>query len=551
MARTSHFSPVFVLAVAAGGCALEGDTDVQTERDGTDAVTRVAPFSDATATALPTQLCTGAERGCYTNYGITADLDGDGQLDLVLANGGGHFVPQSPEPQAVYFGDGRGGFALADFGGALQNSIVRQVAVADFDGDGRLDLYFPGGYGSTNDQLFLQTAPRTFADASANLAGGLRSRAGAVHAGDLDGDGDMDLVLADWGTRPNPDSGTPASAVTLRLYVNDGTGKFTAGATMPAPEGTSATDVDVADFDGDFDLDIVLTNRNGQSRLFANDGKGVFADVTHDLAFPKKRGPFSFNAELCDIDHDGDLDILFDSSGRSIAGAHSSQVLVNDGKGHFADDTEARITGEPKSDDNQLKCADVDNDGDYDLVVASLSNASEKLLKNDGTGHFTNVNGIFPRASDPTLAIDLGDFNGDGRVDLFTANGEVPGQSWLERIYLNAATRQADVTPPRFRAVEKPAAIPGHATVVRLAVLDAHTSETGQHVKSVAVDVTVDGETKTVPATFIGGDVFRAAIPPVRAGATMTIVPRATDRAGNSASGESFDVAMPLPPSAH
>jgi hypothetical protein len=545
MARVRQVSPAFVLALAA--CA---STDSEEQPTTTrDAVSRIAPFTDATPTALPSQLCTGSERGCYTNYAITADLDGDGNLDLVMANGGGHFVPSTPEPQAVYFGDGRGGFSLASLPGAA-DSLVRQVAVADFDGDGRLDIYFPGGYGTNADQLWFQRAPRVFENDPRKLAGGLKSSAGGVHAGDFDGDGDIDLALADWGAHPNPDGSTPASAVTLRLYVNDGQGNFAAGATLAAPEGSSATDVDFADVDGDFDLDIVLTNRNGQSRLFANDGKGNFTDVTHLLAFPKKRGPFSFNAELCDLDHDGDLDILYDSAASGLTG-HTSQVLINDGTGHFVDDTQARVTGEARTDDNQLKCADIDNDGDYDLVVASLSNPTEKLLRNDGTGHFTNVNGIFPRASDPTLAIDLGDFNGDGRLDLFTANGEVPHQSWLERIYLNASTSAVDASPPTFRAVEHPSAVPGHATVVRIAVLDGNTSETGQHVKSVAVDVTVDGETKTVPAAFVGGDLFRAAIPPVHAGATMTIVPRAKDRAGNEARGDAFTIAMPLPPSTH
>ena len=540
-----HLSPLVMVAVAA--CAASGDSHEEPATS-TDRLSRIAPFTDATSTALPSQLCTGSDKGCYTNYAITADLDGDGYLDLVMANGGGHFVPQAPEPQAVYFGDGRGGFTRSSFTGA--DSLVRQVAVADFDGDGRLDIYFPGGYGLTPDQLWFQRAPRTFTNEPAKLAGGLTSSAGGVHAGDFDGDGDIDLVVADWGAHPNPDSSTPASAVTLRLYVNDGHGTFTAGPTMPAPEGSSATDVDFADIDGDFDLDIVLTNRNGQSRLFANDGKGNFTDVTRALAFPKKRGPFSFNAELCDLDHDGDLDILYDSAASSLAG-HTSQVLINDGTGHFRDDTEARVTGEARTDDNQLKCADIDNDGDYDLVVASLSNPTEKLLRNDGTGHFTNVNGIFPRANDPTLAIDLGDFNGDGRLDLFTANGEVPHASWLERIYLNAVTSAVDAAPPTFRAVEHPTAIPGHPTIVRLAVLDANTSETGQHVKSVSLDVTVDGQTKTIPATFIGGDLFRAAIPPVHAGSTMTVVPRATDRAGNEARGDGFTVEMPLPDSTH
>ncbi len=534
---------MLALASVLAACAV-ADDDAGTNEE---AATRIPPFRESTATALPTQACgPGADRGCYTNYAITTDLDGDGNLDLVTANGGGHFVVGRPEPQAIYFGDGKGAFAQdpAAFPSGIKPSIVRQVAVGDFDGDGRLDVYFPGGFGTTPDQLFLQTAPRRFEDASARALGGLRSRAGAVHAGDIDGDGDLDLLVADWGAQPNPDSpGTPASAVTIRLYVNDGTGTFSTGATLPAPEGSSATDIDVADVDGDFDLDLVLTNRNGQSRLYLNDGAGLFTDVTRVNAFPKKRGPYGFNAELCDVDADGDLDLLFDGAARSLAG-HSTQLLVNDGTGHYTDETELRIAAEPRSDDNQVKCGDVDNDGDFDLVVASLSNPSEKLLRNDGTGHFRLVDGVFPRLGDPTLAIDLGDFDGDGKVDLLTAQGEVPGQTWLERIFLNGGAL-ADVRPPVFRRVEQPIALEGAPVVVRVAVSDAHTSETGQEVRQVGFelvlrDAAAREQRVTVPARFVGGDLFRAVLPALPAGTSATVTPRAIDRAGNEALGPAF-----------
>jgi hypothetical protein len=522
-------SLVAMLGVAA--CAA-GDDRLGAQSADVEAVT----FTETTAAAIAAQGCADAARpGCYTNYAITADLDGDGNLDLVMANGGGHFVPGAAEPQVVMFGDGHGAFSdgTAAFLSS-QRSIVRQFAVADFDGDGRLDVYMPGGYGLHDDQLFVQTSPRVFENEIARMPGGSRSTAGGVHAGDIDNDGDIDLVVADWGTSP---SQSPAK---IRIFENDGAGHFTPKAVLDVPSqgaerGTTPTDIDLQDVNGDFALDIVLTARNGQSRLYLNDGTGTFEDVTRTKAFPKKQGPFTFNAELCDVDGDGDLDLLFDGGANHLP-RHATQILMNDGTGTFTDETRERIVGEPSSDDNQVRCVDVDGDGDFDLVVASLANPTEKLLRNvDGRGHFELVDGVFPRLGDPTLSLDFGDFDGDGKIDMFTAQGEVPSRPWIERIFKNTSAR-GDTIKPTFRAVEIPRAKAGRPTILRVAVSDAHTSETGQHVKSVSVEV----NGASFPAKFIGGDLFRAEIPAQPAPFTAT--PHAVDRAGNEATGRHIQI---------
>jgi hypothetical protein len=540
--RLRSLSLLLLAVPFSAACGVQGDET----QSGSGAQTSGGPtlFRETTTTALKDQPCgPGKSTGCYTNYGVVVDLDGDGKLDLVMANGGGHFVPESPEPQAIYYGDGAGNFTngIPTLTG-MTPSIVRQVAVADFDGDGRLDIFMPGGYGGTPDQLFMQVAPRSFHNDPSRI-GGTSSHVGGVHAGDIDGDGDFDLVLADWGDHPNPDdSKVPASAVTVRILENDGTGHFTEKTSLPAPDGSSATDVDLQDVDGDFALDIVLTNRNGHSRLYLNDGKGAFTDVTDSKAFPGKgKEAISFNAELCDVDADGDLDVMFDGGSGDVQG-HDTQLLLNDGSGGFTDAT-TRILGEATSDDNQVKCADVDNDGDFDLVVASLSNPTEKLLRNDGHGNFQNVANAFPAVRDPTLTIDLGDFDGDGKVDLFTGQGEVHSQPFLNRIYKNLTTAP-DVHKPIFRKVERPTPAAGQPVVFRFAVSDSHTSETGQHVKSVSVDLVVAGQHTKVDAKFMGGDLFRAVLPAQTAGTSFTATPHATDPVGNEAIGDAVSLSV-------
>jgi hypothetical protein len=223
-----------------------------------------------------------------------------------------------------------------------------------------------------------------------------------------------------------------------------------------------------------------------------------------------------------------------------MTGSHASQILINDGKGHFTDETAQRISEEPQSDDNQVKCVDVDNDGHFDLVVASLSNPTEKLLKNtDGLGHFKIVQNAFPRLGDPTLSIDFGDFDGDGKPDMMSAQGEVEGQPWLDRVFKNSMP-SVGTRKPVLRAVQKPQVAANTATPIRVAVSAGHTSETGQHVKSVSFDVSG----QTVPAVFVGGDLFRAVLPASAPGTVLKVTPHAVDRTGAEVVGATAQITV-------
>lgn len=522
-------------------------------------------FNDGTAKSLgigPTQACNNTgDPGCWTNWFALADIDADGDLDIVMANGGGLFGPGNQEDSVVYLNDGKGTFLDATSSSfSAAPSQLRQVAIGDIDGDGDLDIYQPGAYGTDDDRLWVQTAPRVFADrASKLLPKQTRSRAGSTHFGDLDADGDLDLIVADWG------DASASSVSRLILYSNDGSGVFAltetqqdapaatahfppvVAATSDVPYyGSRPTDLDFVDVDGDFDLDVLVNHRQGYSRILLNDGHGYFSDGTGfagtratDITanYAPKRGPYANNQEACDLDHDGDLDLVIDNAGPAPAGTPAdmnvTQLLLNDGHGVFVDQTATRIFGEPASRDGAVKCADVNGDGHYDIVVGSRTHTSEKVLLNDGAAVFRYAADAVPQFTDITLAIDLGDLDGDGKLDLVTGQGEgtkTPANATTlrnNRVYHGLT---ADVTPPTFRAIETPLVAVGAPIVFRIAVSDSTTNQAGQMAK-LTVPYTIKGQTKQAKVTFIGGDLFRVTIPAQADGTVVNYAPTAVDRA--------------------
>jgi hypothetical protein len=475
-----------------------------------------AQLANLVPDALDPQACGGA--GCWTNHLRVTDVDGDGDLDIVLVNYADFFGGNnSPQPLVVYANDGVGAFtnvsstAVGNFAGN-----VRQIAIGDVDGDGALDIYAPSGTGGPH-VLFMNDGSGVFTnEASTRLPTGY-PRAAAARMGDVDGDGDLDIFVADGYATNGPPYG--------HVYFNDGTGVFSeAAGTVPD---TSAfediDDVEFVDVDRDFDLDLIVNPHKGAAAVWINDGTGTFAQG--GSMAPPATTNFHYNVAPCDVDGDGDVDLWIDN----IGGSFREQLLINDGSGNFTDETTQRVTGNPSTDDNGVVCVDVDDDGDFDAVVLSLGTA-ERLLENDGVGNFTFVTGAFPPPTDCTLWGEFGDLNGDDRLDLVTGQGEC---SSSDEVYLGNGSMPVDTTPPTIILVEQVGSVQtGAMPVVRFAVSDSTVTDEGPRLSRAYALVGPGSPALEVDARFMGGDLFRVQLPAADSEITFQVC--ADDMAGNA-----------------
>ena len=258
---------------------------------------------------------------------------------------------------------------------------------------------------------------------------------GDAEVGDVDDDGDLDLVLADWG----PGNNMTNAGGRTRLWLNDGAGSFTDATENRMPETLIrfSWDLELVDVDNDFDLDLLVScKRCAGSSLFRNDGAGTFTEDFRGL--PQYTNNYDF--EAMDLDGDGFLDLVTINDGEIVGERGSSRrehVFRNDGEGRFRDATDAWWPAAENigEDDNIVAFLDYDADGDADFVIGSLS-GPDRLIINEGPGGFRSAAEVFVGEETPgTLGMALADLDNDGRMDVVQAQGEHP-RAVQERVYL-------------------------------------------------------------------------------------------------------------------
>ena len=248
----------------------------------------------------------GPSRPEFEYYGIfPADVDGDGDVDLVTqANGGFHVFRNDLVPTAVL---GFTRITATIFGAGYNNP---RATLIDVNRDGAPDLAFVPRTSSTL-KIYLNDGSGAFTEDTSQSAPPMVTDAEDILAADLDGDGDEDLLLGDvaaggtWGARVVRNDGGDFSTVVHTI------------AGQPAGNGGAAA----GDIDLDGDLDLVLSLVGSRTAVFWNDGTGVFTEG------PQLIGVMDRPAIILDADGDGDFDVF------GCGGANSSKLFFNDRTG--------------------------------------------------------------------------------------------------------------------------------------------------------------------------------------------------------------------------
>ena len=367
----------------------------------------------------------------YGTAAALADLDRDGDLDLVIANGGGFIQSNS-----LHLNDGSGSFTGGGGLLPPDTDDSSSLAVGDVDADGDLDLVFGNvNSEGEQDRLFLNDGAASFVNASRDRVPHASSRAPAVRiAADVDGDGDLDVLVAR-GQEGRNCGFTPCGEPVEQL-VNDGQGILSDLSDERMPQvATNCTALAAGDLDGDGDPDLVVGSSYlilfcyhytgtyylpcddpQPVTLLLNDGQGTYSSAgVLAPGAPELRSARA--VVLGDVDLDGDLDVL--------AGGQSEQTRLyrNEGGGVFQDVTAAKMP-DRRDLTEALALLDVDGDGDPDLVIGTTSGL-DALLLNDGTGRFTVGAAGLPPRMDDTRAIASGDLDGDGDPDLVFGHDEL------------------------------------------------------------------------------------------------------------------------------
>ena len=541
--RSVRYGLLFLLVVAAGcGGAVEDESPGRVPSAGTTDATGVAPapavpitLTDVTAEAgirfthntgafgekyLPETLGAGA---------IWLDANADGRQDLLLVNSTDWPGRGAGTPPALYGNDGDWSFTDVTRGSGLDEPIYGiGGAAADYDNDGRVDLYLTA---LGPNRLYRGSGDGTFTDVTAAAGVGDPGFSTSALWFDYDRDGHLDLFVAnyvEWTPETDlfctldgetksyctPESYTGQSAT---LYRNRGDGTFedvTAAVGVAAPS-AKALGVVMLDSDADGWMDLFVANDTQPNQLFRNRGDGTFEDiaVTAAVAFSETGvARAGMGADAADYDDSGLPGLVI--------GNFSNEMLAlyhNEGNGLFIDEAPRSPLGRATLLTLTFGCFffDVDLDGRLDILAANghvaddvgrvqtrVSHAQRpQLFRNLGSGRFEEVTGAGEGFDAPLVGrgAAYADADGDGDLDVvITANGGAP------RLLRNDTAA-------------------GNALRVRLAGTAANRDGIGSH-----VEVTAGGQTRRrrvrtgssyasqseLPATFGLGDA--AAVESVR-----------------------------------
>ena len=326
--------------------------------------------------------------------------------------------------------------------------MVGGVAVFDMEGDGDLDLYLvqsgsivdgPGPSG--RNVLYANQGDGTFMDVTQESGTGDEGYGIGVATGDVDNDGDVDLLVTNLGRNA--------------LLLNDGQGRFvdaTLDAGLDAEDYSASASFFDADADGDLDLFVcnylywspereqncvnsigeadycapMSYNSPAADRLYLNDGSGRFTDISESSGVALAPGT-ALGVVAMDVNSDGRQDVFVANDGMP------DHLWMNQGDGVFVENAlragcATDISGKSKA-GMGIATGDLNHDGQVDLMVCNLWRETDSLYLIDANGNFEDATIRSGLAALPKTFTRFGlgfhDFDNDGNLDLYEANGRV------------------------------------------------------------------------------------------------------------------------------
>ena len=370
----------------------------------------------------PSQIVTTQADHAYSVCG--ADLDGDGDLDLVSAS-------IYDDTVAWYENlDGMGTFGAQRIITDLADGASCVFAV-DLDGDGDQDVLAALLYADeiawyeNTDGLGTFGPPRSISTATDYPL--------SVFAADLDGDGDFDVL-----------SGSSHDAKVAWYENTDGLGSF-GPQTVISP--TKAASVIAKDLDGDGDLDVLSASANDNTVAWYENTDGLGSFGSQQIITTQADYAYSVNA--ADLDGDGDLDVLSASAGDDKVAWYENL----DGLGGFGSEQIISTTGGGAW---SVHAADLDGDGDQDVLSASQGDGKVAWYENtNGLGAFGAEQVITDLADNVRMALAL-DVDSDGDLDVASASYGDDTIAWYENAAAAAVSRSAGSNPQSLTPTDDP-----------------------------------------------------------------------------------------------
>ena len=326
------------------------------------------------------------------------DYDNDGAIDLFIST----YAPD--QPNLLYRNNGNGTFSVAP-GGPITTDLASSLAATwgDYDNDGDLDLFVANNVGSPN-FLYRNNGSGSFDRIQDDpIVNDLGYAHGASWV-DYDRDGWLDLFTTDF---------FPTGF--NRLYHNNGDGTFSDVInTVITQEAASSVSAAWGDYDLDGWPDLFVANTNGENNsLYHNLGGGQFEKISSGAMV--QDGGRSVGASWGDYDNDGDLDLFVAN-----AGDEDNFLYRNDGNGTFT-----RISNAATQDGGHTHGSlwlDYDLDGDLDLLAINNQGQEHFLYRNDGGGNFVRVSNALTQQAGDYMAVTAADIDNDGDQDILLAN---------------------------------------------------------------------------------------------------------------------------------